>query len=1068
MIQPLRHIISIIMILAPVLVHAEKVALITESQGFDNVADMVLAEMSSSPGIEFLERRQIGIALKERKLKTYGLTVSDLSKINKPLHADLFAVLTAGVERKKTILTGLIVYDSKNGMQLVNKAISAENAVNDISVGILKAVNYVRKPNKFIPIAIEAVRNAGVPESQRYRLAGIAAELERQLSTLPDVIILERDHLAEVNTERKLTGQQYALMPSTRLIRLEFSPGSSPKILNLSMRLTDAVGKTLDTFSVKYNAANPKAIYPKLTKKILEDLKIKANVSTITSCQDEAKRFYAEYRFLLRTDSFSAARQKLNAAMALNPLSLAYRKAELTLNKKESKNKKIKTIIAAYESNLNLIENIKRDFHISTDDLYSFDYLNIPSGDYSQMRETDLTKLKKLSNRFRPHHNRRCREKYYKFDLSNGINSTKEWNNYLRYISESTRYYLYWDAEKWSKESYNSALESLELAKAYHKKNPEFSARGIGDWLLELSVTYRSFSCPDHLQQSYIGKQFTSFIEQLILNSDQYINEASSLPFPSAKLSAIQLKLIKNTIASNYHIDILRKNMNEYCREKAEIVKRLPGKKNREVIFAIFWDHRNDLRKVIYEIKTEHLEVSQKSQEIIAGKEINTPKIPISDLNNLITKEKKGEARVSMALKLEPQWRKYVSERFTDPEVSDFFKGLCAMAQSRSYTKNSVYEQFRNVINRDIQIERLLTLDNNSEKPSICNAIISGDNLYLLMTRKKWLSKQRTSRYSWTLAGFNLKTRKLTMPFPWTESDRFRSRGPIPLRILAIENNLAIAETKDYLTVYHLDSGKTTAIKDLPGDTIFAATIMKERIYVFSGGYRRGRTAATMTVLMSLKPDGTDRKVHISCMSDNPTNDLDRAKPFLVYSMVADTPRKRLVFLCESPNRSGKINGLWEFQPETKQCRLLFEQKHQMIDRIMIRNKEKLFFSFFHERFCEYDLSKDKGEVIFSYNDKTGKYYLPVKFRSCNGIVYRGPFFARSNQLWLGGEYPQMRLLQFPNITDSPLVAIEQSVFTMGFYNIPLPYPDGKSALSIGPRSIIKITPKPSSAREKR
>jgi hypothetical protein len=95
-----------------------------------------------------------------------------------------------------------------------------------------------------------------------------------------------------------------------------------------------------------------------------------------------------------------------------------------------------------------------------------------------------------------------------------------------------------------------------------------------------------------------------------------------------------------------------------------------------------------------------------------------------------------------------------------------------------------------------------------------------------------------------------------------------------------------------------------------------------------------------------------------------------------------------VIFSCVSPNNSGNVNGLWEFNLSTNTGKCLFNMQHKPIDPIMTVVDNRIFFSFFHDNHCIYDLSADKGEVFFSITNASAQNYVKVKTRPANGIVY--------------------------------------------------------------------------------
>ena len=137
----------LILLCSCMVVNAAKVALIPTAPELEPVADQVLAAMSNDSGVEFLERTDIETILKERNLTAAGLTGTNLIDLSKTIHADIFAVITAKSDKKGAAISGLIVYDARNGFRLVNATLSEQDAVKDI-VERLRRAQEILKPGQ--------------------------------------------------------------------------------------------------------------------------------------------------------------------------------------------------------------------------------------------------------------------------------------------------------------------------------------------------------------------------------------------------------------------------------------------------------------------------------------------------------------------------------------------------------------------------------------------------------------------------------------------------------------------------------------------------------------------------------------------------------------------------------------------------------------------------------------------------------------------------------------------------------------------------------------------------------
>jgi len=199
--------------------------------------------------------------------------------------------------------------------------------------------------------------------------------------------------------------------------------------------------------------------------------------------------------------------------------------------------------------------------------------------------------------------------------------------------------------------------------------------------------------------------------------------------------------------------------------------------------------------------------------------------------------------------------------------------------------------------------------------------------------------------------------------------------------------------------------------------------------------------------------------MHLSTSRDDKQCALDRQKPFVVYTMTGDEAGQRLVYNCDSPNNGGKVTGLWEFKPGTGEGKCLFEKQWRMMDPIMTRVDDRVYFSLFHEDYCIYDLSAGRGEIFFSTVDQKSKNFFKVKFRPAQGIAYYGPFMVRENQIWFGGDC-SLKLIMLPDGAASPPIVMLMDNLLLNNTRLLFPHPDGVSAIAVDSQQINVIKPK--------
>ncbi|MFA6291048.1 MAG: hypothetical protein WC637_04660 [Victivallales bacterium] len=1014
-------------------VNAAKIALIPTAPELAPMADQVLAAMSNEPGIEFLERASIETVLSERKLTAAGLTSSNLSELGKLIHADLFAIITAKPGKKGAAVSGLIVYDARNGFRMVNATLPEEDTVKDITKYLRQSQDIIGHPEKQILLSVATVRDAGVPERFKYLQAFIAADLERRLGGIPNVTVLERDFLDSVNQERKTTEQMFELAPSSRLLRLEFAPGSSPEIVNLTLRVTDAANKELFRFNLDNCLTDTEATAMKTISAVAEYLKVSPpNIKV--SASYEAARFFAEYQFFSRLGDYAAARRKLEASIALEPKKLEYRLAVLSLNRegKLTFHNKVLMLI----QNLMLADEIRRDFPGSKPySERSYEYLDLSR--LCEATPEDMLLLKQWAEKYSPMYDEIMR-KIYKFDLREGINSLAELRAYQSYCCFQYRYDNYFDNDKWYNQIHKGVLENLRVSKAFYEKHPELCSRPeptseVHAWLFsglsEAGTIYRS-------SRSRFGIKTAA--EKLLVDSSECIAEAKTHPHPQVKVAALFLDLLRETVISRYDKDIFKKNVLEYYGQAYAI------KKNLEIDIFIpefFTD---------YDILTG---IARKSKNDFIEKEVKLP--PMEALFFAVTKNKTESERAQKVIELANELLKYKAEAFTNPLARDFF--YIALGVKLKSSSNPECRQAITLMNRDVSITKLESPETAFlKKANIRNAVWQNGNIYLLCEYDSMLSK------GLSIERLNPAREKLSELASCSTKFQFTASVGHDLPPFAVSEKFALAAGDHTVYAFSLPDGKITEINDLPSDKVMAVSILNDRFYVFAGMENKGGGVfARETILFSCKPDGSDRQIHISTSRDNKQNNMDREKPFTVHSISADPARNRLILNCSSSSMSGNVRGLWEFIPSENTGKCLLKLDYPL-DSVTTTIDNEIYLSFFHRDFYIYDMKTDQKEMVFSTEKPAARHYLKIKSEIPTvhgGLVYWPPFFIRSGQIWFGGNC-NVKLLTLPDISKSPLVLFPEGRLPPSWDRLIFPHPDGKSAIVIDEKNIYKITPR--------
>ena len=315
-----------------------KTAIIADSHEADKLVDIIIPKMSKITGIELLERQRIKSVLQEHKLQATGLTAGEMVDLNKILHADIFAIINSG--GSKALPVSLRIFDARNGFIIDDKALPSGNLTAQTDY-IVKELEKSLKSIKIrkTPIAVLAIRNAGITKPSFYNCIKLTAQINRNIAASPDIMMLERTNLEMVNRERKVTEKIFTLKNAAILLDFEFLPMDIPDKIQMRIHILDRKGKIQKVFNYK-NVTHNNSLAKTAANDIISNLKAGPG-KIASSSKQEARRFYQEFKYIHKID-FEAARRKISAAIALTPENLDYRRDFAYLLMNEAK-KKIRT-----------------------------------------------------------------------------------------------------------------------------------------------------------------------------------------------------------------------------------------------------------------------------------------------------------------------------------------------------------------------------------------------------------------------------------------------------------------------------------------------------------------------------------------------------------------------------------------------------------------------------------------------------------------------------------------------------------------------------------------------------
>ena len=235
--------------------HRPRVALVSQSSqaAAGQALDLALAELTKQSGVELVEREAIDAILREQKI---ALTDADAGlRVGQLLRADLIGVVDASPDGKE--LGGIVVLDSASGAVFANEGLAGLKAAEAAAL-VTKAVS-AAATKRALPadqrntVCLLGARNSEFARSKDVFCETVAYLVERRLLHAAGVTTLDRRRLDAVLKENSLPGQaeKKSLLPSLRLVELDFRRGAQDGAMKVVVRLSDAKGNTVATDEVQ-------------------------------------------------------------------------------------------------------------------------------------------------------------------------------------------------------------------------------------------------------------------------------------------------------------------------------------------------------------------------------------------------------------------------------------------------------------------------------------------------------------------------------------------------------------------------------------------------------------------------------------------------------------------------------------------------------------------------------------------------------------------------------------------------------------------------------------------------
>lgn len=283
-----------------------RLALVATEQtpAIQNLLTLTEVKLSAASELQLLERRALEGVLAEHKLALSGYLKSDqVLQAGKLLGVDLFALVEADKTGKGA--AGLVVFDARTGVRLWDAGLESkglDDAGAALAGAVLDAVRKNRQQGKDLQtICLTTVRNVDLPRDQDVFCDTVGHLLERGLVKAPNLALLERSRLDQVNQERNLPTDSPLRPLLASLVRIELEVGRSHdgKGLRGAAHLVGSDGKLLGKHAATVSGRDAHDLALALVKEVTKALKTRPPMGT-GDRQREAFRLHFEAEFLRR------------------------------------------------------------------------------------------------------------------------------------------------------------------------------------------------------------------------------------------------------------------------------------------------------------------------------------------------------------------------------------------------------------------------------------------------------------------------------------------------------------------------------------------------------------------------------------------------------------------------------------------------------------------------------------------------------------------------------------------------------------------------------------------------
>lgn len=565
-----------------------KVALIGDSAKAKEIADLVLVNLSNHEKITLLERESINKVIKEHKLASWFHNSKDRIQLGELLNVDLFAVLQVKDKSCK-----FMVFDAHSAVRIIDQQFpenSTEQQINKIVELLEQATVKIALKSRLWKVTLFSIRNVELPRNADAFCRNLAAELVRKIGELPDFSVIESRYIGLINEERELTQVFPSLAQASFLFNVDFYQSDIKNKALVKLAIT-VPGQESKHFTMNCNLETLQ-IPPKDFEEIIAYLGQEHHKAKI-SHEDEAARYYAEFKETFGKIKYAARLPKIEAAVAYDSSNRLYQQKLLQTiagcalqeyndkNNHRSAEEKINRYLDLMERSdkLTLLYNkvnyphvdFMMSYHPILKSISGFDPLNNNHSKLPDFSEETKQRLATYHQRYIDHIHNKYRLKHW-MNPKVKLNSRHDMFYFDLELTSLAEMHYYSQSEYLS--------HSIPLVKLYLEKTAQtdenFTDENVNGRVISWHFWNRFFVCFKNTPAK--SNQFTAL--------EEVAQTATTHPWPFVRLYgefALYLADAKRNLSQS------EKALSKFFKHMEAILKTLPEKENSDSLINLYY-----------------------------------------------------------------------------------------------------------------------------------------------------------------------------------------------------------------------------------------------------------------------------------------------------------------------------------------------------------------------------------------------------------------------------------------------------------------------------------------------